>query len=121
VTRWELTHSPGTWNCPNLNCFQASKIEDGVKKRWDSVGAGEFFNYTAEWFYYQNEVAIGGNTMFYGTPFQDQYIRSIAYFYGGRDANGGNRAADNYDCDIIGANAWYVLVNCRLVIATNHD
>ncbi|EXK78807.1 hypothetical protein FOQG_16536 [Fusarium oxysporum f. sp. raphani 54005] len=93
------------WNCPNLNCFQASKIEDGVKKRWDSVGAGEFFNYTAEWFYYQNEVAIGGNTMFYGTPFQDQYIRSIAYFYGGRDANGGNRAADNYDCDIIGANA----------------
>ncbi|RYC93703.1 hypothetical protein BFJ63_vAg3341 [Fusarium oxysporum f. sp. narcissi] len=93
------------WNCPNLNCFQASKIEDGVKKRWDSVGAGEFFNYTAEWFYYQNEVAVGGNTMFYGTPFQDQYIRSIAYFYGGRDANGGNRAADNYDCDIIGANA----------------
>ena len=45
--------------------------------------------------------------MFYGTPFQDQYIRSTAYFFGGRDANGANRAPNNYDCDIIGTNAWY--------------
>ncbi|RSM15830.1 hypothetical protein CDV31_004772 [Fusarium ambrosium] len=100
-----LMRRVGAWNCPNLKCYEADRLEDPVKKRWDSVGAGEFFNYTAEWFYYQNEVAIGGNTMFYGSPFQDQYIRSIAYFYGGRDSNGANRAADNYDCDIIGTNA----------------
>ncbi|KAF4944751.1 hypothetical protein FGADI_12471 [Fusarium gaditjirri] len=101
----DASDEKSVWNCPNINCYKASTIENGVRARWESVGAGEFFNYTAEWFYYQNEVAIGGNTMFYGSPFQDQYIRSIAYFFGGRDSNGGNRAADNYDCDIIGANA----------------
>ncbi|KAM5344035.1 hypothetical protein ACJ41O_012572 [Fusarium nematophilum] len=93
------------WNCPYLDCSGPSKLENPVKQRWNSVGAGEFFNYTANWFYYQNEVAIGGNPMFLGTPFYNQYIRSVAYFFGGRDSKGANRAADNYDCDIIGTNA----------------
>jgi hypothetical protein len=91
------------WRCKEVTCPRGD-LKDRV--RWQAVGGNEFFNYTVKWFGAYNDFnpnPATGAQPFDGTPWENNPIEAIAYFFSGENDKGGTKvSARDLDCEILG-------------------
>lgn len=95
------TEENSVWSCADLDCTVAGKSANSASKRWSSVGTDEFFNYTVKWFGDYNDFNVNpatGATPFSGTPWKDNPIDAIAYYFAGENSKGGTKISTDLAC-----------------------
>ncbi|KAH7384745.1 glycosyl hydrolase family 71-domain-containing protein [Cadophora sp. MPI-SDFR-AT-0126] len=89
-------------DCTDVGC----SIDESYKEsaRWDAVGGNTFFDYTVTWFGDYNDFnpnPATGAQPFTGTPWLNNPVEAVAYFFAGKNSAGGSKISSDLNCGVL--------------------